>query len=51
MYKRAALNKWQKSQFYINFTDWSYLQASTITLTFIIKDSANVIPITSTTLP
>ena len=44
-------NTWEKSQFYINFTDWSYLPASIITVTFIIKDRANVIPTTSTTLP
>ena len=42
-------NTWQKSQFYIDFKQWIFKNGST--LTFIIKDNANVIPITSTTLP
>ena len=42
-------NTWQKSQFYIDFKNWIYANGST--LTFIIKDNANVIPTTSKTLP
>ena len=42
-------NTWQKSQFYIDFKQWIFKNGST--LTFIIKDDANVIPTTSTKLP
>ena len=44
-----APNTWQKSQFYIDFKEWSYVSDST--LTFIIKTAANVVPTNSTILP
>ena len=47
-YKRKS-QTWQKSQFYIDFKQWIFKNGST--LTFIIKDNANVIPTTSKTLP
>ena len=40
---------WHKSQFYIDFKQWPYTSGTT--LTFIIYESENVIPTTSTTLP
>ena len=43
-YKRAALNTWQKSQFYIVFKDKDWASLNSSTLTFIIKNEANVIP-------
>lgn len=43
-------NTWQKSQFYIDFKDWSYFHLYKISLTFIIHEKANVIPTTSPTL-
>ena len=46
-FKRTSPNTWQKSQFYIDFQEWSY--ESGTTLTFIINTSANVEP--STSLP
>ena len=52
-YKRAAPNTWSKSQFYIVFKDKDWSSLSSSTLTFIIKNEANVIPWTGadTTLP